>query len=238
MKRKYLVLLFLTIGIFGFSQTLTLLYKGKELANNEIIYADSYDANLGYIKAFIGVKNTDRTEVEVSVTKNPISVIDNSSNLFCWGIYCYSPSVTESRNPVKIPARSIDDSFYAEYVPANLTTGESVIEYKFYELNNTSNSASVVVHFVENQTGINKLQNDEFCSLSSIYNTGTIKVSCNLTEKSTLIIQNLSGKKIDEYILPLGFSTQYLQLNLSKGLYIYSILRLNKNIINKKFINY
>ncbi|MEI6754832.1 MAG: hypothetical protein WCK78_16920 [Paludibacter sp.] len=239
MDKRYLLLVLMILGVYGFSQSIVLFYNGKQLTDKQTIYLDSIDANFGYIKAIIGIKNISDAEIEVNVSKKPITVIDNSSNLFCWGIYCYSPSVNDSRNAVKIPSKTINESFYAEYVPSDVPSGETVIEYKFYEVTNTSNSASVVVHFVEkNRTGLNELQMGEYFTLSSIKNTKTTQVSYNLTSNSNLIVQNVSGQIIGKFLLPLGAATINLPTYLNKGLFICSIVRLNGIVINKKLLNY
>jgi hypothetical protein len=239
MGKRYLLLVLILLDIYGFSQSIVLFSNGKQLTDKQTIYLDSIDANLGYIKAIIVVKNISDAEIEVNVSKKPITVVDNSSNLFCWGIYCYSPTVNESRNAVKIPTKTINESFYAEYVPSDVTSSETVIEYKFYEVTNTSNSASVVVHFVKKiRTGLNELQMGEYFTLSSIKNTKITQVSYNLTSNSNLIVQNVSGQIIGEYLLPLGAATINLPIYFNKGLCVYSIARLNRILISKKLLYY
>jgi hypothetical protein len=225
------------VGMCGYSQSLVLIYNGKELSNGQIIRLDSIDANFGYIKAVIGVKNQGDREIEVNVKKIAISVINNSSNLFCWGVNCYSPSVTESRNAVLIPAKTTNESFYAEYEPANAASGVSVVEYQFYEVTDASNSATITVHFVEGSgTGLIKLESGEYLNLFAEQKSGNIQVSYNLLSESHFIIHNLAGQIVGECALPSATATINLPFQLRKGTYIYSIIRSNKFVKPNKFI--
>jgi hypothetical protein len=239
MKKFLLTLLLINFIISGHSKSIALIYRGKQLSEKQNIYLDSIDVNLGYIKAIIGVKNESGKLMNVNVKKSSISIIENSNNIFCWGIYCYSPLVIDSQNAVEIPENSTNESFYAEYIPADVASGETVIEYQFYENNNPSNSASVIIHFVEGiKAGLNDYQSDKNHSVKVIKNAGRIQISSNLDKKSKLIFYNFSGQTIGDYSLHAGNFIFTLPNQLKKGIYFFSIITINRVIITQKLIVY
>jgi hypothetical protein len=225
-----------TIGISGYSQSLVLVYNGKEHTGVDTLQVDSINPALGLMKAVIDVKNTGSREVEVKVKKNPLSVLAGSQNTFCWGTNCYSELITESQYQVIIPGNSINRTFLAEYVPSGNKSGKSIFEFQFYEVLNATNQVKVIVKFNEGITGIYELQSEEYLTVHDAQNTGVIRISYNLTKESHFVVRNLSGLQIGQITLPVGCLTIKLPFNLKPGIYIYSLTRSDKIILNKKFL--
>jgi hypothetical protein len=239
MKKTFLILLLATFYVFGSSQGIALFSNDKQLANNQDLYLDSIDTNLGYIKAVIGVRNTGTSNISVHVSKFPISQLENSIGLFCWGPKCYPSSTTESSTPVSIAPGTTNSTFYAEYIPADAISGETLVQYTFYDVDNPLNSASVLLHFIEKTgTGINKLESNEYLHLASFKNSNSIQLSYRLSATSTFILHDLEGRHLGSYLLTSGSGTQQLPLHLSKGLYVYTLLRSNEMLVNKKLLCY
>ena len=235
MMKILLLVLAMTASFSGYSQSLVLIYNGMEHTDGDTLTLDSVDPNLGFMKAVVGVKNKGESGVDVKVKKTTISVIAGSQNLFCWGTYCYSANANESQYTVTIPAKITNQSFYAEYAPSFANLGKSVIEYKFYDIMNPDNSAKVIVKYMEGKTGIDDFQTIEYLNVFSNIHTETIQISYNLMAKSHMVIHNLSGQIVGEFPLAGGNSSILLPLQLKQGIYLYSLIRSNKIIQNKKF---
>jgi len=235
MMKLLLFLLAVTFTLPGFSQSLVLIFNGIEHADGDTLTLDSMDPNLGFMKAVVGVKNKGEASVDVKVKKTSVSVLSGSQNLFCWGMYCYSENSNESQHPVTIPAKTTNQSFYAEYVPTQASVGKSIIEYKFYDILNAGNSAKVIVKYIEGKTAINEFQAIENFSVFSNIANGTMQISYSLSEKSYLMIHNLSGQIVGEFPLNMGSSTIILPIRYVKGIYLFSLVRSNKIIQSKKF---
>jgi hypothetical protein len=231
-----LLLLAMSVSLSGFSQSLVLVYNGMEHADGDTLILDSVDPNLGFMKAVIGVKNKGEAGVDLKVKKISVSVLSGSQNLFCWGTYCYTANTSESQYPVNIPAKTTNQSFYAEYAPSIANLGKSVIEYKFYDIMNPDNSAKVIVKYMEGKTEIKEFQSIENFSVFSNMNSGTIQVSYNLLAKSRMVIHNLAGQIVGEFPLAMGSSSILVPVQLKNGIYLYSLIRANKIIQSKKFL--
>lgn len=238
MKKIYLLSILMCIGSWGYAQTITLTYKDVSLTDQQNIYVDSVDENFGYMKVEIGVRNESDKDITVNVMKKPISILDNSNNLFCWGANCYSSSVLTSQNAVTIPAKAINYTFYAEYMPA-FSLGKSIIEYSFFDVRNNLNKSSVIVHFVEkDDTRINDLKDEEYVHLYPSNINRSISISTNLNKASKLFIYNLQGQRIMNYSLAAGNIKINLPLQLEKGIYFFVIERSNSIVFQEKFICY
>jgi hypothetical protein len=233
--KKLLFLWALTFTLPGFSQSLVLIFNGIEHANGDTLTLDSIDPKLGFMKAVIGVKNKGETEVNVKVKKTSVSVLTGSQNLFCWGTYCYTTNINESQYSVTIPAKTINQSFYAEYVTTQANVGKSIIEYLFYDITNPGNSAKVIVKYIEGKTAIKDFQTNENFNVYTNMNSGTIQISYNLLAKSHLVIHLLSGQIVGEFPLTRGSSTIILPFRLKNGIYLCSLIRSDKIIQSKKF---
>ena len=226
------------VSWWGFSQTITLTYKDVSLNNQQDIYVDSVDENFGYMKIEIGVRNQSDKDITVNVMKKPISILENSNNLFCWGTNCYSSTVLTSQNAVIIPAKTINHTFYAEYIPA-FSSGKSIIEYTFFDVRNDLNRFSVIVHFVEKgNTRINNLEDEEYVHLYPSTNNRSILISTNLNKVSKLVVYNFQGQMIKYYSLDAGNLKVNLPLHLEKGIYFFVIERSNFIIFQEKLICY
>jgi hypothetical protein len=235
MIKLFLFLIAMDVALSGFSQSMVLIFNGMEHADGDTLTLDSIDPKLGFMKAVIGVKNKGESGIDIKVKKTSISVISGSQNLFCWGTYCYSENINESPNPVNIPAKTTNQSFYAEYAPTIANVGKSVIEYKFYDIMNAGNSAKVIVKYLEGKTEVNEFQEIEYFNIS-INNAGMIRISYNLLRRSQIVIQNLSGQIVGEFPLTLGNFSVLLPIHFEKGMYLCSLIRSNKIIQSKKFL--
>jgi hypothetical protein len=238
MKRLYLFLLLAVIVSTGFSQSLVLIYNGKEHTSTDTLQIDSVDPKLGMMKAVVRVKNTGTRETEVKVRKTTISVLTGSQTTFCWGTNCYAESIEVSQYPVAIKSNALDSSFYVEYLPTGNKTGKSIYKFQFFEVMNENSYVNVIVKFIEGKLDFYDPQSVEYFNVFASGNSGLIRVSYYLPAKSSLVVHNLAGKMVGEFPLPSEKSTLNLPFRLSTGLYICSVIRSNKIVLSKKLAVY
>ncbi|MCX7955312.1 MAG: T9SS type A sorting domain-containing protein [Bacteroidales bacterium] len=143
--KKAIFLLFIAI-IFNFdtkSQTLELYNNNNELLN----YGDTLtilgDVQITELKIIVKIKNTLTSDVQVTCHKQYITLVEGTTNTFCWDNSCYPPHVFNAP-AMTIQANTTTDKFSAEYYP-NGIAGESIIKYTFKVVN--GDSAWIFVKF-------------------------------------------------------------------------------------------
>lgn len=235
MKYIYLGFILLITSITGFAQSIQLIYNGSVITNGSEINLSTIDPDLGQMKAEISVKNIDPANISVKVKKTEISIIPESVNSFCWGVNCYSPSTNISTNAVSIPSNSINNSFYAEYLPAGASAGKTSVKYEFFNTSNTSDLTSVIVNYIEgNVSKTDELSREETIRIKNL--NGLTNISFNITSDTRLFIYDLSGQIISDCILIAGVQNINLPIQLKKGIYIYSLYNADRFINSAKFI--
>lgn len=238
MKKTCIYFIITFTALICHSQTISLLQNKNILTNKQNIYIDSIDANFGFMKAEIGVRNNSDFDIAVNVKRNCMNVLENSSNMFCWGATCYSPSTSESKNAVIIPGKTTNNTFYVEYIPAS-SSGESIVEFTFFEVGNVLNNSSIILHFVEMyNTGLHELTTKEKFRIHTTDRKESLIVTCYLITESTLILYNLSGQKVGEFSLPTGNTNINLPFKVKSGSYIFSVLKSNKVVFKGKILKY
>jgi hypothetical protein len=111
------------------SQTLTFYSENNAVINSGDTITCTGTPQTSEISAYMKVKNISNSNVQVSCTKEYITIINGSSNTFCWANSCYPPA-TFTSNSIIINADSINNGFSADYFPNN-NAGISVIKYVF-----------------------------------------------------------------------------------------------------------
>jgi len=217
-------------GLSVYAQSLILIYNGKELVNGGTLKIDYVDPVFEYMRAAIAVKNIGDKDLNVHVQKRVKTLLSGSSNSFCWGTQCYSESAAISEKAVNIQSKSTDNSFLAEYFPAQKDTGRTIIEYLFFDAENSANSAKVTVSFLELKTAICELETGEFVVFHNASPERTINVSYHLTAKSKLVLYSLSGQISETFDLNSGKSDIQLPVKSGNGIYLYAVVR-NEKVI-------
>ena len=94
----------------------------------------------------IDIKNTSSSSMEVQCRKRHIQLIPETQNYFCWSS-CFPPYTFESVVPVNIPSNETTDIFSGHYKP-NGNLGCILVAYTFFNKENPTDSAMVVVKFI------------------------------------------------------------------------------------------
>ncbi|MDO9510496.1 MAG: T9SS type A sorting domain-containing protein [Bacteroidales bacterium] len=118
-------------------------HENQAIANGQKIYAGGLPSN--EIVVELKVKNTSANSLMVKAKKTEISVVSESTNVFCWTL-CYSPSTYVSPDSVVIEAGNSYDEFSGHY-NTGINLGHTVIMYTFFDIMNPSDSVSVLIEY-------------------------------------------------------------------------------------------
>jgi hypothetical protein len=225
MKKIYTFLILLIPSLFAFSQnSLRLYYNNDLLANDDSIYffMDSSQYTAQYVQ--LAVENISNNNLNVKVKKTEISVVPGTENSFCWGM-CYDASVLVSTQYITIPAHSINsDGFYGEYYPKG-HLGTSIIRYTFFDMNNTTDSASMIAVYIATPVGIEELAENNNILLYPNPTSGIANLNLDLGKNFTIeIFNSLGAKVLQENIISNSIDLSLLP----EGIYYYRIKENNQ----------
>lgn len=225
MKKNVLVLLFLAFGFQAFSQNLTLSYAGGQLPNGSSFMVNG-DQNF-FMAAYVFVTNQSNNAMDVLVKKTEISLIQGTSNYFCWA-QCYGPNTYISPEALTINAGETNNvNFSGDYDPMG-HVGVSTIMYTFFNGQNPNDSAAVIVYFNAGYTGIGDLASVDM--ISDVYPNpavGTANIDYNFPVSAisaSLNIRTITGQLVQSF--ELNGNQGQLKLDVSSfnpGLYLCSL---------------
>lgn len=226
MKKYYLLFIFLlSSSVLVFSQnSLRLYYNDILLANDDTMYffMDSSQYTAQYVQ--LAVENVSDNNLDVKVKKTEISIVPGTENSFCW-VMCYDESVLVSTKYITIPAHSINNiDFYGEYYPKG-HLGTSIIRYTFFDMNNTTDSASMIAVYVATPVGIEEMRESNNILLYPNPTSGIVNLNLDLKKDFTIEIYNSLGAKV----LQENIISNCVDLSqLPEGIYYYRIKENNQ----------
>jgi hypothetical protein len=238
---KKSILLFTTLSFFftnSYSQNFRLEdQSGSDITNSAVnVYltaddlADYYNEVIYYAK-FVNLTNESKS---INAKRRVVSEVTGSENLLCWAI-CHPPSVDIS-NPLSIPAQTTNQSFSGHY-KARQNPGTTLIEYVFFDENNTNDSVYLRVTYTSGTSSISK-NNAKPTGLSFYPNPTNNSLNISLNSTSNTIkeikITNILGTVVKSQSLgKLENSVVIKTEDLEDGVYFVSVVS-NGKIENTK----
>lgn len=99
------------------------------------------------IVAHIAVTNSGTDSINVMVAREQMYLFDGSRSQFCWGVcYTFDTDTSDTDNPIPLAPGESTNEFSGHYQPQT-TEGVSIVKYTFWEVDNPTNIASVIVHY-------------------------------------------------------------------------------------------
>ena len=230
MKDLYILLLAVVISPALQSQSLVIYdTTGKVIADSTItINGTSNEAEIIY-KAW--VENTSGAAIDVKVRKEEISLVQDSKAAICWGM-CFDPAVFESPSPVSISAKSTNKTdFSGHFYPFN-KTGNSTIEFIFFDSSNPDDSAKITLVFDIGTAGINTPEPGGKIYTRIYPNPVQGNLYITNAEGANIRVYNITGKTvlgIENAASPEIIDISYL----TPGIYIVKVLTKNHTITRK-----
>ena len=189
------------------------------------------------LEAKVIVNNPQSFPINVKVKKTHISIVDGSTNSFCWGT-CFGPSTFESPNAMPIDAGGNSGMLFAGDYNTNGTVGTSIIRYTFFLENDTTDSVAVNVRYTASLSSINESMEYTYNAYPNPANSIIdIQYSFQGAKEAKLIITNLLGSEI--YNANIDIENKNIKVNVSdfnSGVYFYTFIVDGKRHSTKKLI--
>lgn len=231
------ILLTFSIVLFtGFlsAQSIQLLDSQGNSINGQALTASGTVATT--ISTHVDARNNSNSSMDVLVKRQVLAGVSNHINWFRWE-QVNGPSTSVSPDPVTLQAGETTSQFEADYNSS--TAGVTAIRYVFYDQNNTSDSAWLIINFDAQVTSV-PVNNSNVASVTNAYpNPATSQAAFNyhFTNNGTskAVVYNLIGEKIAEYSLAKE-GTLRIDLNTyDSGIYFCSFVNAGKTIATKRF---
>ena len=249
MKKITLLMIAFVFSIsFVNAQSYVLSWDGMTYGDTVVIAGNPDDAELVFHAI---LTNNSDDSVTFKVQRRFIHLLDETSHYFCWGL-CYLPNhdsvfVSPSYIGLNAGQSTTDYDFAGHYESVYQDStinviGTSIVEYKFFNVDNEDEFVTVVVKFVTTPDGIiDQIMADGF--ISDMYpNPAThfINLDYELTSKvnnANIRIVNLLGSVVKNVEIDKNSTNLRLDIsNLTKGVYFYSVIINNEVYKTKKLI--
>ncbi len=230
MKKLTITIFALTLVSLGFSQSLKV--NAEDTIN---VVGASVDFEL---IAEIDIENISDEQKSVDVKRTVLTSPTVFSNYFCWSA-CYLPSIDTSLSPINVGAYDVNSAFSGHIRP-NGTTGIAKILYTFFDSNNPTDSASVLVIYNVTAVGIEDFNKGTLISSFPNPASNSINISynsLNFYPGASILIYDIAGKEVCNAPLDLNLNNEVVNIaSLQNGVYFYSLTNCKRNIERKKFI--
>lgn len=237
MKKIILSVALLVFTVFYVNaQSFTLSMHGEVLGDT--VMPDSTNAYEIVLEAIF--TNHTNSAVLIKVVRNEIYLMEGDTSYFCWGA-CYPYFVDSSGMLMEIPAggSSGELDFSAHYIYHDDIIGVSLIDYKFYDMDNPDEFVKVIIKYDNTPDGLdeNILKNtwvsDIYPNPASYYVTIDYDMPAEV-EAASIKIVNLLGSVVKEQ--KIDARNNIMKMNVSElngGIYFYS-LTINGEIYSTK----
>jgi len=142
-KQLLLFVVAIMISATGFSQIMLSWEFGPTSLSPSVTFNGSPDDL--EIVGHINVQNVGTETASIKVAREQMFMVDGSKSQLCWGV-CYSFDTDTSAMSIDLAPGEISGEFSCHYWPET-TIGISTVKYTFYDVNNPSNSSTVIVMF-------------------------------------------------------------------------------------------
>ena len=234
--KKLLTPLFVFFLSYGMSQSLSLIYDGETLENNQTITVHLPSGQIEDEFVHIDITNNSANEYALKIKKEIIQLADSAILVFCISTEgCISGDTSETPEPLS-PGQTLSRFFKIQYTP---TPGTSEANFTFFNVENPADKNVFKIIF-DMPLGI-KQSSTPAVSLHAYPNPATEKVTIeyNLVNQtsSTFVLKNMMGVTVLEE--PLYRKADKIDISISnipRGLYFYSIINDENTILAKKLI--
>lgn len=239
--KKILIFAFIVSYFVGSAQNLELLYKGN-------IVEDTLEIDVENVlirnDIYIDIVNHSTRPINVKVRKTELSILEETENSFCFGIFCYdsyeSPTAfTISAQDTFSQATDGAEAFHIAYSPYN-QIGISYIRYTFFNEQFPEDSTSFVAKLVTTPTSnIKTITESPLVIYPNPSDRDYVIFSFNNREENSLIfsICNTNGQIL--YSRSISQGTNYEKIDITgfpAGMYFGTLMANGRVYSSQKFI--
>lgn len=242
MKKVLLPLVIIILTAFFVSgQSFTLSWNGETLGDTLTVGPDEVPASEIVFQAI--VHNNTNNGSNIKVLRNEILMLEGTSSYFKWGPSYFNDTTNLSPNYEFVPAggSSVSGKFSGNY-KINGAVGVSIIEYTFFNKDNTDENVKIVVKFDSSPEAIdeNILKNTWISEIYPNPATNFVAIDYDIpleVNEASVRIVNLLGSVLQEQ--KIDASNNSLKMNIQdmrRGIYFYSITFNGEIYSTKKLI--
>ncbi|MBC8319962.1 MAG: T9SS type A sorting domain-containing protein [Bacteroidetes bacterium] len=241
MKKILLSIAVIILTVFyANAQSFTLSWDGELLGDTITISPDS--SSVSILEFGVVLNNNTTNGVNIKVVRNQISLLDSTINYYCWGV-CYPSHIDSSGMYKFVPAGgSSEVEWFSAHYEIHDAVGISLVEYKFYNMDNPDEYVTIVAKFDTSPDGIEEtILNNTY--VSEIYPNpaiNTVNIDYDLpreVEKASVKIINLLGSVVKEQEVDTRNSKMRMDVSdLNGGIYFYSLFINGEIYSTKKLI--
>ena len=214
--------------------------NGNPISNGDTIFSATIDTN-GFASEIVQIKNISATTIDVKVRKIVCDTVPGSENSICWGGSCFGASVYTSPSTVNFLANDLYSGFSADYTPLG-HAGITLMRYKFYNINVSTDTICVYVQFnsmivgISENTPIKASFSNSYPNPANNFTTFNYNLP-NSNGNAKFVLRNLLGSTVKEIQLnDLQGSVNVPTNNLKSGVYFYSFIVDDKIVSTKKLV--
>jgi hypothetical protein len=196
MKKQLLVLgALITIGFSGANA------QSLNLSNYNLTVNGNTNAALS---SYVTLNNSTSADFPMMVERSLVNLVPGHLEFFCTSVFCYPPG-TDATNTADTIEAGTSSQFYGDVIP-NSIPGTSTINYKFFSLDDPTDSASITLNFAFTTVGLNDVKSSPVLSAPSPnpadgFTVFTYNVQENLVNDK-LVVYNMLGSLVKSIDVP------------------------------------
>lgn len=242
MKKFYFLLLALAFASSAlFSQSIQLSTTDGQILSNgsSINVIKTYADTVSDYFLELHMKNISSSKQDIKVERIDKVLPNAQKAYFCFAGFCYPSDVTVSPEPLSLLPGATDPNFSAHINP-NMTTGNSVVYYKFFTVANPNDTVGIYVQTRLWHAGIN--DNASAAEMGLAYPNpanNMLSIDCRIPDgaKATLVLKNILGATVRELLLTSETDKVRMEVaDLPEGIYFYVLSADGKNISTRKLM--
>jgi hypothetical protein len=187
----------------------------------------------------VTIINNTGTIFNVICNNNISQMTAGHSKYFCFGPFCYSPSVTVAIDSIQLkPSKSADLKAYV--IPSHII-GTDDVTYQFYDNAGLSDTLSVMIHYDFSLTGVVDLKKPNYildgASPNPARSITAISYQYSSAKDARVVFYNILGSPVKEIKLQNNKGVSLIDASqFASGVYIYSLVIDGNSVASKKLV--
>lgn len=243
MKRSFVFLIIISLGISGFAQTLAFVHKGEQLpnfaeitVNKTVVQNWGDDENPLYtvlVDPEISIKNLSTGSINASFTLD-IESLPSGNFQYCYGGGC--TFVTTTRTAGSLIEASDMVNTETEYAPVYGEYGSAKAQFIARNPENTEEVVVLTINFnYSDPTSIGKVQSGKQMNIYQRNGSVELVYRFDSSENRQVCVYDLTGELLQSHSLSTSNGTLALA-PLKKGVYLYFVIEKGKRTAVRKFV--
>jgi len=231
--KKIFTLLFVMSALFVNAQSISVLYNGTPLGENDTVFA-AVDGHADQTDVFFGYQNNTSSPVEFKVRKEIVFIPEDADMMFCLGD-CYSGNLSQAQTLDANQAVASDNALAFHTIYSG-SLEAALVKYTFFLTNNETDHISFYIAYA---TGSSVKPAVMLEALHAYPNPATRMVNIDYfapSANSFLVIKNLTGKEVFRAAVSQAGKRQVDISQFNAGVYLYGVESDGRMLCTKKLL--